>query len=739
MYRGGHGQEHIDSDIFSSYTFNKGVAEKFAGDNGTVYTVKIRPIDTYGSLVTTGESEIFVPSEIAPNGNMDSREDGGPGSGNFGHAGVPGQVGGSAPGNGSRESVDGKDITGSYTGETDIKSVLKAQGFDGLPKVVSKEEFDEAVKASNFIAQRTYVASSKEVLDAYRSQLYNGEWYVECDVGGAQYGQGMYCASDYNGELTDGIKAEMEWYQELGDDRIRSSGLYDYVSSITKEEIMANENCKDDTFTDKQISAFIKMTYDPYANLDRLSDDERSAYKSLSGGERMGIALALDEITEDYRKNRELPSAYTETMTLTPDARVVTFDEINSRFTGSLSSLQSDKIKSDVTEKVFKDALSQYSDDEKTFISYNAKPGEVSWEDVSKAASGMSSERMTELTKIGSEIKERANAESQKAVDRAIDEVKANRGSEKFSDVGSYAAALGYDAINAEGHGKSGSYTVILNRTKTIILNGRANTDSTGDSVIYFQQGEDGVIYAIQGKKVIGWVTVAGAPSEKSNEGGGPDSGNFNLSGAARQHGGSASRSAAKEDSNDSYASQLKRLGALFQTRRAELKTNIHEKLLDFSGQKATIKSKGIQKDGGPGSGNFGHSGVPGQVGGSSPQASARGENVECVGFANDKKQAEHIRKHLKEFPGMSGNDYVTHAKQFLSQPCSETVDGYLTKDGEVVRFDRTTGEYAKGTPGGALKTCFLAKYNRSTGKVNLKAANNYFAKLKEAEGVSDE
>ena len=39
----------------------------------------------------------------------------------------------------------------------------------------------------------------------------------------------------------------------------------------------------------------------------------------------------------------------------------------------------------------------------------------------------------------------------------------------KNMDLGSYAAMKGYDAINAEGHGKSGSYTVILNRTKLII------------------------------------------------------------------------------------------------------------------------------------------------------------------------------------------------------------------------------------------------------------------------------
>lgn len=74
MYRGGHGQSHVASDIFSAYTFNKKVAEKFAGTDGKIYTAKIRPIDTYGSLSTNGESEIFVPTYIAPNKNKDSAD-----------------------------------------------------------------------------------------------------------------------------------------------------------------------------------------------------------------------------------------------------------------------------------------------------------------------------------------------------------------------------------------------------------------------------------------------------------------------------------------------------------------------------------------------------------------------------------------------------------------------------------------------------------------------------------------
>ena len=41
-----------------------------------------------------------------------------------------------------------------------------------------------------------------------------------------------------------------------------------------------------------------------------------------------------------------------------------------------------------------------------------------------------------------------------------------------FKDPGVLAAEMGYDVINAEGHGQSGSYTVILNRTKVIFCEG---------------------------------------------------------------------------------------------------------------------------------------------------------------------------------------------------------------------------------------------------------------------------
>ena len=58
LYRGTHGQDTVKSDIFLSYTPNKAEAQKF-GNN--ISTIKIKPIDTWGSYQTTGEQEYLIP------------------------------------------------------------------------------------------------------------------------------------------------------------------------------------------------------------------------------------------------------------------------------------------------------------------------------------------------------------------------------------------------------------------------------------------------------------------------------------------------------------------------------------------------------------------------------------------------------------------------------------------------------------------------------------------------------
>lgn len=107
--------------------------------------------------------------------------------------------------------IQGKDISNTWVRRSDkfdfaIDDILNAQGFDGLPQVVTSNEFDKLAKESNFIMQRTYSAPSQEVLDEYRNQLYNGKWYVDCSKGGAAYGEGMYTFSANSTTVTKDIK-----------------------------------------------------------------------------------------------------------------------------------------------------------------------------------------------------------------------------------------------------------------------------------------------------------------------------------------------------------------------------------------------------------------------------------------------------------------------------------------------------------------------------------------------------
>ena len=309
--------------------------------------------------------------------------------------------------------AEGKDISETWERRPDkfdfeIEDVINAQGFDGKPRVVTPAEFDEAVKKANggkgFIAQRTYSAPNQEVLDAYRDQLYNGKWYVDCSTGGAQYGQGMYCAADYTGKLTDGIKSEMDHYRDLGVGRIMESA------------------------------------YDQAVN---------DAYKK-------GVQIPTREQFEKIFKG----GAYTETMTLDPSAKIISYRDLQDMRVGNLDISYREKL----IDKELKGM--NLSADERTFIGYNLGRN-VSWKEVDSAARILGEEgrnsAMSKVESIGEKVTKAYNEEQKRRSEMA------HIYQQKYKDPGSMAAGLGYDAINAEGHGDSGSYTVVLNRTKLII------------------------------------------------------------------------------------------------------------------------------------------------------------------------------------------------------------------------------------------------------------------------------
>lgn len=155
----------------------------------------------------------------------------------------------------------------------------------------------------------------------------------------------------------------------------------------------------------------------------------------------------------------------------------------------------------------------------------------------------------------------------------------------------------------------------------------------------------------------------------------------------------------------------------------------------DFSEASSSEKPQGEAKEESQESGQS--STVPSKV-------SARGKNDPPKGFATEERKEYHYDKHVIKdnavlYRGMTIEEYDEHAKEFLSKPCGGSIDGYATEDGVVCRFDSATGEYAKGVPGGIMKTCMVAKCNKKTGEPNLEAAQRYFDFWKAEEGINDE
>lgn len=483
----------------------------------------------------------IASGEAEPEGFAPFDEDGGPGSGNHNHGGRPGKIGGSAPGNENREISEGKDISTSYKGGRDIKSILKAQGFDGLPKVVQKDEFDEAVKESNFVAQRMYTASSEEVLEAYRAMLYNGEWYVDCSVGGAQYGQGMYCAADYNGKITDGIKREMEHYKSVGSDRACQEAILNERSKLSKDFFDSNMYSKRTGVTEEEVEVFKKLKADPNMTGYKLPDEERKIWKEMvDNGHMRDMNLALSDKEESFNESYKVPF-FTETMTLAPDAKIVKFDDVR-----KMKETESDRR---ITMLGMMEQ-SGFSEEERAICI--REHGDL-WDVVDKQEVKKARELAKSIERDDTDKYDEIVKKTGKLYDEATEKAEAIR----LMDDGAFAAMKGYDAINAENHGESASYTVILNRTKTIILDGRNHVDDDSDSIITFKPGKGGMIYAIRNGKVVGWVQTSEATGS-GNSDGGPGSGNFGHEGRAGEVGGSAPDGSADSKKSTEKTAKLK-------------------------------------------------------------------------------------------------------------------------------------------------------------------------------------
>ena len=269
------------------------------------------------------------------------------------------------------QAITGRNIVGEFTPREGfdnlIDDVVDYQGYNGNPVIIdSVDDFNQYVANDHFLAERTIRADDKETLDKYIDRLLckNGENYfhVNCSAGGAQYGQGMYCAADY----------------EKG-----SKGL-----SIFQHEI------------------------------------------------------------EQYGKMNGAGYYKTEWLTLSDDAKILTLP-----YNKDAEEYISDLYQENYIRK-YSTADSKAIDE---FFYLRRNSGKYSDDEYRQKI-----ENLSEI--IGPDMIKQSQASTMY--------VPNGKKYAKPKDPGVLAAEMGYDAVNAEGHGTTGSYTVVLNRTKTIFYGG---------------------------------------------------------------------------------------------------------------------------------------------------------------------------------------------------------------------------------------------------------------------------
>jgi len=117
-------------------------------------------------------------------------------------------------------------------------------------------------------------------------------------------------------------------------------------------------------------------------------------------------------------------------------------------------------------------------------------------------------------------------------------------------------------------------------------------------------------------------------------------------------------------------------------------------------------------------------------------QISAEGENFPCKGFTENNLRVHKDQRHPEQYANMTDQEYEEHAKKLLMKKCGPDIWGYRCADGSVCRFNRLTGEYAKGYPGGNIKTCFYPTPLNAEDPtdIDLEFARKYFMARKEEE-----
>lgn len=116
-------------------------------------------------------------------------------------------------------------------------------------------------------------------------------------------------------------------------------------------------------------------------------------------------------------------------------------------------------------------------------------------------------------------------------------------------------------------------------------------------------------------------------------------------------------------------------------------------------------------------------------------EISAEGANKPCTGFTEGGLKRHKESRHKAQYAHMTDEQYQNHAIKMLQKKCGPDILGYRCSDGAICRFNRLTGEFVKGYPGGKVKTCFYpTRLGTDPAKIDVEYANRYFNAMKKEE-----
>lgn len=85
---------------------------------------------------------------------------------------------------------------------------------------------------------------------------------------------------------------------------------------------------------------------------------------------------------------------------------------------------------------------------------------------------------------------------------------------------------------------------------------------------------------------------------------------------------------------------------------------------------------------------------------------SAMGANRFEKGFSKQNLNV-HIRKHGREYPELSKEEYAAKALDLIQRPVGGDIDGYVNDLGQVIRYDCKNNDFVKGIPNVGIATMF--------------------------------